>query len=103
MKTKEILTPIFFIIVIVALILNVFIAGGIFGLLLGLTQLGFSIAGLVLSIMLVKRRKLGLGITFLILFSLFLLLFVAGVYMGVTNQIQSPETSLVGQVIANII
>jgi len=103
MEKKARLTLIFFIIVILALILNFFIVGGIYGLLLGLTQIGFSIAGFVLSIILIKQKKLGFGITFLALFSIVLFLFIIGVLMGVTNPNPAQEPSLVGQVIANII
>lgn len=104
MERNEKLTILLFSIVIVALILNVFITGGIFGLLLGLIQIGVSIAGVVLSIILIKRRKLRMGITFLILFSIVLLLFVVSILTAViTTQLQSQGTSLAGQVIANII
>lgn len=78
-RLKERLTIAFVVIVILAFILNVFIAAGIFGLLLGLTQIVFSLAGLVLSIILVKQRKFGLGITSLILFSIVLLMFAVGI------------------------
>lgn len=97
------LALIFFIIVIIALILSFIFVGGIIGLLLGLTLFGCSIAGTVFSIIVIKQKKLAFGITFLVLFSIILLLFIAGVVIGVTNQMQTQQASIVGEVIANII
>lgn len=82
MEKIEKLTLVFLIIVVISFILNVFVNVQVYGYLLGLVQVGFSIAGLVFSIILIKRKRFVFGLTFLTFFLVVLLYYIASILLA---------------------
>ena len=69
MDNNEQFTLAFGIIVLLSFIVNVFLHVGIFNVIIAITQFGFSVAGFIFSIRVIKEKKLGFGISFLVFLS----------------------------------
>ncbi|MBU5690110.1 MAG: hypothetical protein QXM68_02630 [Candidatus Aenigmatarchaeota archaeon] len=105
MEKNEQLTLIFFAIVILLFVVDMFVTSEIFSIIIALIQFGFSVAGVVYSIKLIAQKKLGFGITFLILFSIMLLMFIIAFFVGFIIGLSGvlDESAMTGNFIANLI
>lgn len=105
MDKDQKLTLIFFGIIVLSIIVNIFLNDMLTNIIIAIVQFGCSVAGFVYSIKLIKKKKYGFGITFLVIFSIMLLLyliaFLVGFIIGLTGSLQSP--AMTGNFVADIV
>ena len=104
MEKEEQITISLFVALMLTFVLEYFISGENILALIGLAQLGLTIAGFVYSILLIRKKNLGLGITFLILFSILLLIFLLAFFIGFIIGIATylNEPSATGNAVASL-